>query len=193
MYLKPTHLLVLGVCVYLTMGQVAAADIRDVVRQLRGEPMSLFDWGMYRLESDLQRVRRDQRDFLRVTYDQGPGKILVDAMFVVLTDEIDAVSARAACYTRHHAIKLMFGVIDTSGLHFAPASDYRLGLKFSHQDPDALDPEPDVAALGRELMEAVSIRVGISSQVMEFPFSPDQRCSGDLMSQEVGYDPDSPS
>jgi hypothetical protein len=49
--------------------------------------------------------------------------------------------------------------------------------------------QPDIAALGTELMKSIFIRVGISSEKMEFPFSPDMRCHGRLMSQEVAYTP----
>lgn len=166
------------------------ADLTSVVGRLRAQPLSLFDWGMYRLQTDVQRVLRDERDFVRVVYEPGAQRIVVDATFVVLQEEIEAITARTACYKRHHAIKLLLGVIDTSRVHFAPASDYRFGLKFSHQDPETLLPEPDVAALGKQLMAATTIRVAISSQVMEFPFSPDLRCSGDLVSQEVAYSDD---
>ncbi len=170
----------------LTMSP-CAADLAESVARLRHEPMSLFDWGMYQLERDLQRVRRDDRDFLHVVYEPDDERITIDAMFVVLPAEIKAVTAKTACYSRHHAIKLTFGVIDTSAIHLAPASDYRLGLKFSHQDPETLATRPDTAAIGRELMEAIFIRVAISSDKMGFPFSPDMRCAGRLMSQEVDY------
>jgi hypothetical protein len=164
-----------------------AADLKATVGWLQQEPMSLFDWGMYRLERELQRVRRDDRDFLRVVYQPDKGRILIDASFVVLPAEIASITAKTACYTRHHAIKLLFGVIDTSVVNLAPESDYRLGLKFSHQDPETIDQQPDAAAIGRDLMQSIFIRVAISSEKMEFPFSPDMRCHGRLMSQDVSY------
>jgi len=163
------------------------ADLKATVVSLQQQPLSLFDWGMYRLERELQRVRRDDRDFLRVIYQPDKGRILIDASFVVLPTEIASITAKTACYKRHHAIKLLFGVIDTSVINLAPASDYRLGLKFSHQDPETVDQLPDAGAIGRELMKSIYIQAAISSEKMEFPFSPDMRCHGRLMSQEVGY------
>ncbi len=141
------------------------ADLTELVARLRQEPMSLFDWGMVQLERDLQQARRDDRDFLRVDYQPGNERIMIDASFVVLPEEIKAISAEKACYARYHAIK------------------------FSHQDPEAMKRQPDIAALGTELMKSIFIRVGISSEKMEFPFSPDMRCHGRLMSQEVAYTP----
>lgn len=165
-----------------------AAELDSVVKQLRSEPMSMFDWGMYQLERDLQQVRRDDRDFLRVFHSPRKNLLIIDASFVVLPAEIAEVTAKTACYSRLHAIKLILGVIDTSEIHFAPSADYRLGLKFSHQDPDDLELDPSPEQIGQALMSATEIRVAISSEKMEFPFSPDLRCSGELLSQVVRYD-----
>lgn len=169
-------------------GGAGAMDVGDRVAALRAEPLSLFDWGLYQLERELQSVRRDERDFIRALYDAASGRIIVDGTFFVFPEEIAAVNPRRACYTRHHAIKLTLGIIDTDRLHVAPAAAFRFGLKFSHRDPENLPDEPDAEVVGEELMDTVEIRVAVGSDEEQFPFNLDMRCDGRLMSQEVFYD-----
>lgn len=178
-----------GVVLALTLGGTAAGvELADRVEQLRAEPLSLFDWGLYQLERELQSVRRHERDFIRALYDDSQQRIVVDATFFVYPEEIAAINARRACYTRHHAVKLTLGIIDTDRLHVAPAAAFRFGLKFSHRDPEQMPDEPDAELVGEDLMDAVDIRIAIGSDPEEFPFHIDMRCEGRLMSQEVFYD-----
>ena len=72
----------------------SAAELSESVTRLRDEPMSMFDWGMYKLERELQQVRRDERDFVRASYESKNKRIIVDASFVVVPEEIAAKSAR---------------------------------------------------------------------------------------------------
>ncbi|MGR8920367.1 MAG: hypothetical protein ACU85V_12160, partial [Gammaproteobacteria bacterium] len=165
----------------------AEETIDELVAELQGEPMSLFDWGLHSLEEDLQSVRRNERDFLRVFYEPDQQRIVVDATFLIAPEEVQAVGPKRACYTRHHAIKLSFGVIDTNRIHFAPASDFRLGMKFSHRDSDAYPEMPDAAGVGKRLLDAVFVRVSVATDPDNYPFDLEMRCSGRLVSQEVDY------
>lgn len=165
----------------------ATADVKALVNNLRNEPMTLFDWGLFLLEEELQAVRRNQSDYLRVTYDKKRELIVVDAVFLVDPEEVKAVSADRACYTRHHAIKLTFGVIDTDKIHIAPASDFRLGTKFSHHNSDDYPELPDAAKIGAELLKSVHIKVGVVTNVDQFPFDLVARCEGLALSQKVDY------
>ena len=164
-----------------------ARDLEAIVADLRGEPMTLFDWGVFMVENELQSVRRHEKDYVRVYFDPQRKRLTVDSVFVVSREELSAVNPQRACYTRHHAIKLTLGIIDTDRIHLAPAADFRFGMKFSHHNSDAFPELPDAAALGRELLEAVYIRVGITSNLADFPFDQDMRCEGPLMSQNIDY------
>ena len=162
-------------------------DVGRLVDALRAEPMSLFDWGLFRLEDELQQVRRHQRDFLRVIYRPDVKLIVIDAVFFVEPEEIASVTSEKACYTRHHAIKLLFGVIDTDKIHLAPASDFRLGMKFSHHDSDLFPELPDAGEVGAKLLKRVFVQVGINSNPDKFPFEQEMRCTGYLLEQDVNY------
>ncbi|MEX2479316.1 MAG: hypothetical protein WD928_00500 [Gammaproteobacteria bacterium] len=171
----------------LLAARPSAADVADTVAALRDEPLSLFDWGLFRLEEDLQSVRRQDQDFIRVFYEPEDQRIVVEGIFLVDKQEIKAVNAQRACFTRHHAIKLTLGVIDTDRIHIAPAADFRLGMKFSHHNSDAWPELPDAAELGAEMLNAVFIKVGIADDPEQFPFLQVMRCDGALLSQEVEY------
>lgn len=167
---------------------VVAEDVAAHIAQLRREPMTLFDWGMFLLEEELQSVLRHRQDFLRVFYDPPSNRIIVDSVFVVEAEEIGTISAERTCYTRLHAIKLTLGVIDTDRIHTAPAADFRLGAKFSHHNSDAYSELPDAGKLGAALFDLIFIRVGIVTNVDNFPFDQDMQCEGRLLQQEVTYD-----
>jgi hypothetical protein len=172
----------------VTSAEDAPRDGLDrTVAGLRSEPMSLFDWGLVRLEEELQSVRRQDQDFIRVYYDPAKNRIVVEGVFVVEPAEIEAIDAKRACFVRHHAIKLTLGVIDTDRIHVAPAADFRMGMKFSHHNSDAWPELPDAAKLGTTLLELVEIRVGIVSDPEQFPFIQDMRCAGALLSQHIDY------
>lgn len=164
-----------------------SGDIDALVKNLRSEPMTLFDWGLFLLEEELQSVRRNQSDYLRVLYDVEQKRIVIDAVFLITADEVKAVTADRACYTRHHAIKLTLGVIDTDRIHLAPAADFRLGTKFSHHNSDAYPDLPDAAAVGAELMKTVFIKVAVATDIDNFPFDLLSRCTGLALSQDVEF------
>lgn len=167
----------------------AAGDVeqRALVNKLKAEPMSLFDWGLYSLEEELQSVKRNERDYIRAYYDIAKNRIFIEGVFFVDAKEIKAINARRACYTRHHAIKLTLGIIDTDRINLAPAAEFRLGSKFSHTDHEGDTAQPNADAIGKQLMEVAYIKVGIGSNVDQFPFVQDMRCAGDALSQEVTY------
>ncbi len=167
--------------------QAAATDIRAIEKSLRAEPLSLFDWGLFMLEDELQSVRRHGKDFIRVAYEPAQKRVVVDGVFMVEQAEVDDINAYRACYMRHHAIKLTLGVIDTDRIHIAPAADFRLGMKFSHHNSDAYPDMPDAAALGAGLLESIYVKVSVVTDIDEFPFVVAMRCEGRLLSQDVKY------
>ena len=185
------HQLALGLVVILLASGTAMADMGKLVGSLKREPLSLFDWGLHDLENELQGVRRHERDFVRVQFEPALERIVVDGTFFMEADEVRDLSSKDSCYMRLHALKLMFGIIDTNILNVAPAADFRLGVKFSHRDSDAYPEQPDAAKIGAELLQSVYIRVGVGSRRDEFPFMQDMRCEGELMSQDVHYGPES--
>ena len=166
---------------------VGAAPAADTLRQLHHEPLSLLDWGIYQMEAEMQSVRRTDKDFIRVYFVPQTQRIRVDAVFLVSQAEVDAISARTTCYVRHHAIKLTLGIIDTDRLNIAPAAEFRLGSKFSHQNSDAYPDSPDADAVGAALLGLIDVHVGISASEDEFPFVQVMRCDGLALSQEVIY------
>ena len=159
----------------------------EVVGALMSEPLSLFDWGLFSLEEELQSVLRNKRDFIRTSYLPSKNQILIDGVFFVDANEIKAINPRRACYKRHHAIKLTLGIIDTDRINLAPAAEFRLGLKFSHRDPSRYPEQPDAEHIGKQLMDMIYIKVGIGSDDEQFPFLQDMRCEGQLLSQDVNY------
>ena len=159
----------------------------EVIGALKSEPLTLFDWGLFSLEEELQSVLRNQRDYIRTSYYPAKNQILIDGVFFVEANEIKAINAKRACYKRHHAIKLTLGIIDTDRINLAPAAEFRLGLKFSHRDPDRYPDQPDAEQIGKQLMDMIHIKVGIGSDEEQFPFLQDMRCDGPLLSQDVNY------
>ena len=172
---------------FVTCFAADAPNEAEVVGALKAEPLSLFDWGLFTLEEELQSVMRDKRDYIRTSYDPTRNKIFIDGVFFVQANEIKAINAQRACYTRHHAIKLTLGIIDTDRINLAPAAAYRLGLKFSHRDPERHPEQPDAETIGKQLMDMIHIKVGIGSDEEQFPFLQDMRCDGPLLSQDVNY------
>ena len=179
--------MILATLLLLNSAAATGNNLAEVVADLRGEPMSLFDWGLYQLEAELQSVRRHELDFVRVEYDPERERITVKSVFLVSEDEVKARTAARACYTRHHAIKLTLGVIDTDRIHLSPAAEFRMGTKFSHHNSDAYSELPDAAAIGKTLLDAIDVRVAISTNQSEFPFDQVIRCSGAALSQNVDY------
>lgn len=178
-------LLCLGLCPIASFSE--QADEPSTITALKAEPVSLFDWGLFSLEEELQSVKRNKRDFIRASYQPEKNRILIDGAFFVEAEEIAAINAKRACYTRHHAIKLTLGIIDTDRINLAPAAEFRMGLKFSHRDHEADPDQPDAEDIGEQLMEMVYVKVGIGSNPDQFPFLQDMRCDGALLSQEVNY------
>lgn len=165
----------------------ASADIKSMVSDLRSQPLTMFDWGLHLLEEELQRVRVNDNDFLRVSYDPKTERLNVNAVFLIDPAEVEAVTAARACYTRLHAVKLLLGIIDTDQIHLAPASDFRLGSKFSQRDSDDYPELPDAAKVGAELLKSIYITASIGTDPDEFPFTLVEACEGKLLDQEVTY------
>lgn len=180
--------LVLLTCLLCPLSAGADEDeLGSLVQRLRSEPLSLFDWGMFALEEELQRVRRNPLDFVRAQYLPARRQILIDSVFLIEAGEIDHVGAEKACYTRLHAIKLLLGFIDTDKIHRAPAWDFRLGMKFSHRDSDAFPELPDAARVGAALAEAIYLKVGVAEDKAHFPFNQAMHCESRLVDQDVVY------
>ena len=177
--------------IVLTLSNACVAEEKaaesEVIGALMAEPLTLFDWGLFTLEEELQSVLRNKRDYIRTSYDPGKNQLLIDGVFFVEANEIKAINAERACYKRHHAIKLTLGIIDTDRINLAPAAEFRLGLKFSHRDPDRYPEQPDAEQIGKQLMSMIHIKVGIGSDEEQFPFLQDMRCDGALLSQDVRY------
>ena len=182
-----------GAFIVLCLGVFSLASFAEpgyepsVITSMKSEPLSLFDWGLFTLEEELQSVKRNERDFIRTSYQPEKNRILIDGVFFVEENEIEAINARRACYTRHHAIKLTLGIIDTDRINLAPAAEFRMGLKFSHRDNESDPDQPDAEEIGEQLMQMVYIKVGIGSNPDQFPFLQDMRCDGALLSQDVNY------
>jgi hypothetical protein len=165
----------------------ASADMKSLVSDLRSQPLTMFDWGLHLLEEELQRVRISDSDFLRVSYDPKAERLIVNAVFLIDPSEVEAITAARACYTRLHAIKLLFGIIDTDRIHLAPAADFRLGSKFSRRDSDDYPELPDAAKVGAELLKSIYIRASVGIDPDEYPFNLIEACEGKLLDQEVTY------
>ncbi len=173
--------------VFLVCSSDAGAELAGLVQSLHSEPMTLFYWGLYLLEEELQGVLRNDFDLIRVVYNPESERIAINSVFLVSKEEIKTLTAARACYTRHHAIKLVVGVIDTDRIHLAPAADFRTGAKFSHHNSDAFGELPDAANVGCMLLDALDINVALSETKDELPFNQAIRCSGAAASQAIDY------
>ena len=165
----------------------ASADMKSLVSDLRSQPLTMFDWGLHLLEEELQSVRVSDSDFLRVSYDPKAERLIVNAVFLIDPSEVEAITAARASYTRLHAVKLLFGIIDTDRIHLAPAADFRLGSKFSRRDSDDYPELPDAAKVGAELLKSIYITASVGIDPDEYPFNLIEACEGKLLDQEVTY------
>ncbi len=151
-----------------------------------GESVSLFEWGVFRLQARAELFAWDDIDvrkqFARVDYDWDKNQLTLRMTVYPRYQSLQKVTARGACGSLIRQIKFHFGV--------APGSEFMrelggIGTFFRHQHfarsnaPDTLD---------RDLETITQLRVDVmASKSDQPPFDAVQSCSSELLKSEVMY------
>ena len=175
-----------GAWLLVLLSSPLAADLPAAVDLLAKERLSMFDWGMYLLERELQQLTVHEREYINVRYDRGRGKFVIKGVFYLDPKERALVSLKRACFARVHAMKRALGVIDTDRIHIAPGADGRIGEKFSHSAVSDSDLD-EADKLGAQLLKLFYVQAKLGADKDWFMFEHDVGCEGDLLSSEVRY------
>lgn len=177
----------IGRIIVLTLlSSSAGAELPANIHALKNEPLSMFDWGLYLLERELQDLTIHEREYINVRYNTDREKFVITGVFYLDPEESSQVPLRTACFARVHAMKRALGVIDTHGVQIAPGSDGRIGEKFSHSAVSNADLD-NMDELGAELLKLFYVRAKLGRDKDWFMFQHDIGCEGDLLSSDVKY------
>jgi len=87
------------------------AEPDSSVRYLTNEPVSLLEWGIYRLQNNLNTAPLDiPKQMLRVDYDWSKNQLLLHLAVYPSFESLQKTPAKAVCESVVHKIKAHFGV-----------------------------------------------------------------------------------
>ncbi len=169
------------------------AEPSKTVTYLMNEPMTMFDWGMYRLEEWIDRkIRFDKfhliKTFSAVDYDWDRNRLTLEftiwAKYIALTE----FSEKALCKELTWYIRGAFGFVPKEEKNLATAdmrSLLSLSRFFQHKDFKSGD-EPD--NLREEIDNIVNIRFDIyASKNDKSPYKHISSCESPLAGEKILY------
>jgi len=179
-----TRLLIVATCIVFST--VTHAQQPSSIRYLMGESVSLFEWGMFRLQTRAERFAWDdvdvQNQFAKVDYDWDRNQIVLRMTVYLRYTSLQAVTPRGACGSLIRQMKFHFGV--TPGAEFMRDLD---GVATFFR-PQYFEKKNAPDTLTRDLEAAVQLRVDVmASRADRAPFENVQSCSSDLVKSEVLY------
>lgn len=164
----------------------ANAEPSRSIRYLMGESVSLFEWGIFRLQARAELFAWDDIDirkqFARVGYDWEKNQITLRMTVYPRYQSLQKVTPRGACGSLIRQIKFHLGV--------GPGSEFMrelggIGTFFRHQH---FEKQNAPATLDRDLEAATQLRVDVlASKSDQPPFDAVQSCSSELLKSEVLY------
>jgi hypothetical protein len=162
------------------------ADPSPSVRYLMSEPVSLFEWGIFRLEARAERFAFDgldiRKQFARVQYDWSSNQLRVQLTVYPRYQSLQGTTARHVCDSLVRQEKSLLGV--TPGFEQMREID-GVGTFFRHQHFDKADvPKTLDADLEAITILEVDVMVSKSDQP---PFQKAASCSSELLKSETRY------
>jgi hypothetical protein len=164
----------------------AHADPSPSVRYLMGESVSLFEWGIFRLEARAQRFAFSDLDiknqFARVEYDWPKNQLRVKLVVYPHYQSLQKTTARQVCGSLIQQMKSLLGV--APGFEFLRDID-GIGTFFRHQHFEKSDAPK---TLGADLEAITSLEVEVmASKNDQPPFKEAMSCSSELLKSETRY------
>jgi hypothetical protein len=162
------------------------ADPSPSVRYLMGESVSLFEWGIFRLEARVDRFTWDGLDiknqFAHVGYDWPKNQLRVRLVVYPRYQSLQRTTARRVCGSLVQQMKSLFGA--AHGFEFLRDTD-GIGTFFRHQHFDKAD-VPNTLDMDLEAITSLEVDVMVSKNDQS-PFQEAISCSSELLKSETRY------
>jgi hypothetical protein len=165
---------------------MAQADPSRSVRYLMGESISLFEWGIFRLQARAELFAWDDLDirkqFARVDYDWSKNQLTLRLTVYPRYQSLQKSTAKEVCGSLVRQMKFHLGV--------APGAEFMrslggIGTFFRHQH-FAKANEPDNLDADLETITSLEVDVMVSKND-QAPFQKLVSCSSELLKSEVRY------
>jgi hypothetical protein len=157
------------------------------VRYLMSEPMTLFEWGIYRLDSALNALtfsglNSANKNVVSVDYAWSKNQLKLDLTVYPRAISLQQTAAKEICGSIVKQVKSHFGV--EPGFEVLRSVE-GIGTFFSHQYFIKTDARK---TLDEDLEAATSLIVRVmTSKNDQSPFKEASSCSSDLLSREIKY------
>jgi hypothetical protein len=160
------------------------------VRYLMNEPLTLFEWGMFRLQNGVEMMQWDGLDLIRprpqianVEYDWDKNQLMINLTIYPRYRSLQKSTPKKICGEVIHQMKGLFGVLTPDDKLLRDAMG--VGSFFTHKyfrSPAA--PQ----SLAADIERITNLRVDVMTSVTDTPpFQQSQSCSSDLLKSEVLY------
>lgn len=178
----------------------AYAEPSKTVRYLMNDRVTMFDWGMYRIEEYLNNFDFEkllETDLIKpslstVNYDWERNRIILNSTIYPTQDSLNKIPAKKLCEKILWAIRTEFGILRNNPKD--PNSDIVVlenwdPVRFFRHKAFVLENEPN--NLKTEILNIISIRIDLyASKNDKFPYSPVLGCECPLISGKILYDLD---
>lgn len=171
--------LVLGMC--LSAG--TQAEPTATVTWLMNEPMSLFDWGVYKADKKAGGLGELGSRLFTARFMSGSAAYDWDANRLRLRVFLNGNGTDAECVENLKAAKHVFLDFTVTGNDQATAAATVFGYLFSHEGGYRAKSTP--AKLGHELANIATIEATIFKSNNDQTLSPKAKCQADFRSNEV--------
>jgi hypothetical protein len=162
-------------------------ETSKTVRYLMSEPVSLFEWGMYRLESAAKALNWGGIDSVNkhlatVDYEWSKNQLKIELVVYPRSSSLQKNTAKQICASIVKQTKSEFGV--EPGFE-ALRAWFGIGTFFSHKYFDKSDTPK---SLGGDLEAITNLKVKVmTSKSDQAPFKEASSCSSDFLSREIKY------
>lgn len=162
------------------------ADPSPSVRYLMDEPISLFEWGIFRLQARAERFAWDHLDvksqYARIEYDWTKNQLQVEMTVYPRSQSLQRTTAREVCGSLIHQMKMHLGV--------APGTEELreingIGTFFRHQQFEKAG-VPKTLDANLEAITTLEVDLMVSKSDQP-PFEKAISCSSDLLKPETRY------
>jgi len=176
---------VLALCMLLLSGAVHAEPDAST-KYIMNEPLSLLEWGLYRLEKAYDKQTWSDLDirsqYTTARYDWSKNTIYFEIVVYPSFESLQKTPAQKVCGSVVHQIKSLFGV--ESGYEFM--RDYcGIGTYFH---PQYWENKNSPKTLDSDIEKITNIQVKVmASKNDQAPFKEAASCSSELLQPEIKY------
>ena len=160
---------------------IVQAEPSPSVRYLMGESVSLFEWGIFRLQLTMETLNTgyeaSAKQTANVEYDWPKNQLTVKVIVYPRYRSFQKATARQVCGSIMQEMKLEFGV--------DPRLGRRIGTFFHHQQFETTDVPKNMDA---DLEAITNLEVEVmASKNDQSPFQEQMSCSSELLKSETRY------